>query len=244
MPFIALDPEAAEAAPTTTIGQPKTGWGKSLADMEAELAFMLGGRTDVPSDQYRVWINDAYLDVTTSLKLDEQKGSFELLLVAGQPLYLLPPVVHSIQDIALTDPLSIHGGEPLGKTDRSAYRGLEDLEGGPKMYFRDGDMLVLYPTPDKTYSITVDFRVRPALLVEDTDCPVLGPEWHRAILLRARANAFDDLREFANAAPAENSAVNTVRRRTDREAAEDEGRVIGSSVPGRRSQYRGIRRVR
>lgn len=244
MPFLVLDPAEAEAAPTTTIGQPKAGWGKSLATMREHLKVQLGGRTDISDEIYNTWISDAYVDVVTSLDLDESKGSIELMLVAGQPFYLLPEVLSSIQSIALTDPLSIYGGASLSKTDKSNYRALEDAVGEPKLFFRENDMLVVYPTPDKVYSISIDFRARPAPLVDDTDCPFIGPEFHRAILLKARADAFDDLREFDKAAPAENSFVSNMRRRTDREAAEDEGRVIGSSVPGRRSERKMIRRIR
>lgn len=244
MPFLVLDPTEAAAAPATAIGQPKSGWGKSLAAMRAHLKIQLGGRTDIPDEVYNTWISDAYVDVVTSLDLDESKGSIELVLVAGQPFYLLPSVVSSVQSAALTDPLSIYGGAPLSKTDKSNYRAFEDAFGEPKLFFRENDMLVVYPTPDKAYSISIDFRVRPAPLVDDTDCPFIGPEFHRAILLQARADAFDDLREFDKAGPAENSFTSNMRRRTDREAAEDEGRVVQSSVPGRKSTHRMIRRIR
>jgi hypothetical protein len=233
VPFIALDPTTAAEAPTTSIGAPKTSTGKTLASMRTELQLMLGGRGDFTPDRLNNWINDAYIDVATSLKIDELKGSLAFETVVDQSLYLLPSVVSSTQAMAVADSTNWNGGAPVLKTDRDTYRGLPDKSCRPEFYFRDNDLLVLYPTPDKAYVVSLDFRIRPARLVEDTDSPILGEEWHRPILLRARQMAFDDLLEFDKALPAENSALNSVRRRTDREADEDERRVIKSSVPGR-----------
>ena len=244
MPFTILDPSAAKAAPSTTVGQPKTGIGKSLLDMRVHLKVQLGGRTDIDESVYNTWINDAYLDLCTSLEGDELKGSLTLTFDAGQAFYLLPSVVASVQTIGLVNSLSIYGGESLSKTDKASYRDFENASGQPRLYFREDNLLVVYPTPDKSYTVAIDFRVRPLRLENDTDCPILGEEFHRAILLRARADAFDDLQQFEKQGPAENSAVQNVRRRNDREAMEDEGRVIGSSVPGKYSPRKIIRRVR
>lgn len=233
MPFIVLDPGAAEAAPVTTLGEPLTSEGETLASMEDWLTAALGGRDDLSSARKRGWINDAYIDICTSNDLDELHGSISITTVAGQPLYLLAPVVSTIQGAALVDSLLPSGGIPLTKIDKGYYRTLEDDEDRPQFFFREGNMMVVYPTPDKAYTIPIDFRITPLPLVEDTDSPILRLEWHRAIRLTARQMAFDDLQQFDKLPQAENSAVQTVRRRNNREASEDEGRVVRSSVPGR-----------
>jgi hypothetical protein len=233
VPYTALDPAAAAAAPVTNVGMPKTSVGKTLAGMRSELTRMLMGRDDLTTSQLNTWINDAYLDVCTSLKIDELKGSIALSIIAAQPFYLLPYVVSTTQAVSLVDTSLRDKGMPLSKGDRDSYRDLPDKTDRPEIYFRENDMLVFYPTPDKSYIISLDFRIRPLPLANDTDSPILGQEWHRSIVLRARQFAFDDLLEFDKALPAENSANNTIRRRTDREAGEDEQRVIRSSVPGR-----------
>lgn len=233
MPYVALDPGNAVEAPTTSVGAPKTSMGKTLASMRLELQRMLGGRDDIEPDRLNTWINDAYIDVCTSLKIDELKASIAFDVLADQYLYLLPYVVSTIQAMALVDTTLMTGGMPLAKTDRDTYRSLCDKTGRPELYFRENDILVLYPIPDKDYIGSLDFRLRPMPLTDDTHSPILGEEWHRAILLKARQNGFDDLLEFDKALPAENSFINSVRRRSDREAGEDERRVIGSSVPGR-----------
>jgi hypothetical protein len=233
MPFIVLDPSAAESAPITSLGAPKTSEGDTLASMRLWLQRALGGRDDIEQDMLDGWINDSYLDVCTSVDIDEMKGSLAIETVAGQPLYTLPYVVSSTQGAALIDSGLNDGGWPLGKVDKSAYRDWPDKSGRPETYFREGDLLILYPTPDKSYFVSLDIRIRPLPLADDDDSPILGQEWHRPIRLGARQKAFDDLQEFEKAPIAENSYTNSVRRRNNREASEDERRVIGSSVPGR-----------
>lgn len=233
MPFLVIDPAAATAVSAGTIGEPKTSEGDTLASMRTWLGRALLGRDDLTNDELDLWINDSYIDVCTSVELDEMKASISFSTVSGQALYLLPYVVSSTQGAAVIDAGLIDGGAPIDKIDKTWYREQKNWSERPKYYFRDGDVLVLYPTPEKAYTITLDFRIRPLPLSLDTDSPILGREWHRSIRLGARHKALDDLQEFDKALPAENSYTNSVRRRNDREATEDEGRVIGSSVPGR-----------
>jgi hypothetical protein len=238
VPFIVFDPADAAPAPVVSVGAPKTSEGDTLASMRAWLSRALAGRDDIESSTLNDWINDAYVDVCTSVDIDELKASIALVTIVDQPLYLLPYVVASTQGAALVDDQLVARGIPLAKVDKSVYRDWPDKTGRPEYYFREGDMLVIYPTPDKAYLLSLDVRIRPLRLVEDTDSPILGLEWHRPIRLNARQMAFDDLQEFDKALPAENSFVNSVRRRSNREANEDERRVVGSSVPGRgRRQY-------
>lgn len=233
MPYNVLDPTVAQAAPVTTLGSPKVSTGDTLASMREWLKRALGGRDDIAPSTLNEWLNDAYLDVCTSLDIDEMKGSLAIATVAGQALYRLPAVVSSTQGAALTDSQMMNDGQPLSKVDKSAYRDWPNRSGRPEYYFREGELIVLYPTPDKAYSIALDIRIRPIPLTLDTHSPMLGQEWHRPIRLTARGMAFDDLQEFDKALPAENSATSSIRKRNDREATEDERRVVGSSVPGR-----------
>jgi hypothetical protein len=243
VPFLIIDPAVAEDAPDTTIGEPKTSTGDTLASMRLWLMRALLNRDDLSDDEYDLWINDGYLDVCTSVDLDELKGSLSIVTVADQPFYNLPYVVSSTQGASIIDTSLYGGGTPLSKADKAWYREQDNKSGRPETYFREGEVLVLFPTPDKAYTVALDFRIRPLPLTDDTDSPILGQEWHRPIRLSARQKAFDDLQEFDKALPAENSFINSVRRRNNRESSEDEGRVIGSSIPGRgRRRYPNIGR--
>lgn len=231
MPYLVIDPAAAEPAPVLTVGAPHTSDGETLATMRSELFYQLGGRDDLTDDRLDKLINWAYLDLWTSLKLDESQSSYGFNTVPGQALYALPYQVRSTLGAAIVDQTSAYGGVPLEKIDLTAYRRLEVASGPPRQFFRSDRVLVLYPTPDQIYPAIVDFRLRPAPLVADTDSPVLGHEWHETILLNARKKGFSALQEFDKAMPANNDFIDHVRRREDPSADEDTDRVVGSSVP-------------
>lgn len=247
MPFTVLDPSLAEAAPSTTLGAPLTGEGMSLLALRGELDAMLGGRADILTSRYDLWINMAYWDLCTSLDIDELKGSLSFDLVIDQPLYLLPQAVDTILGVSIVLPESenINEGYPLDKIDLSSFRSLVAEDGDPTMFFRLVRMLVFYPTPDAERTVALDVRIRPLDLEDESDCPIVPSEWHEGILLGAAARGHRALREFTDAAAVQNEYVSFLRRRTNREAAEDENRVIGTSVPRDIRQLRNtVRRPR
>lgn len=240
MPYSVLDKASAAPAPVTTLGAPLISQGQTLDSLREELDASLGGRADILTPRYDLWLNEAYTDLCTSLELDELKGSLALTLVPAQAVYTLPYVVSTIIGAALVLPTSenYNGGYPLDKTDLSAYRSLVAASGDPEVYFRMNDLLVFYPTPKAARTIALDFRIRPLPLTLGTHSPILGVEWHEAIKLGARFRAWKALMQYDKAEPAENDYIKLVRRRTDRQATEDEGRVVGSSVPRDISQLR------
>jgi hypothetical protein len=244
MPYIVLDSAVAAAAPVVTKGAPLVSVGETLASLRSELKKMLAGRTDVDLPRLNLWINFAYQDLASSLEIDDLKSAYGFPTVAGQPLYQVPAVVGSTRSAALIDPVNspIYGGRPLMKTDVDNYYREENRSDYPQKYFREAGLIVLYPTPDQAYTVALNFWIRPANLVNETDSPILAYEWHEAILLMARAKAFSALLEFEAAQAAQNDYVNLIRRKVDRTQREDEGRIITSSVPRRRSQLTRNRR--
>ncbi len=231
MPYQTIDSSLAEPAPVVLDGMPLTEEGETLASMETELFYSIGGREDATLERLRRWINQAYIDLFTSLELDEGKASYTFLTTSGQNQYLVPDVVATTLGVTVLQSESIYGGIPLTKGDLSSYRRREEAVGLPREFFRYGKILVLWPTPSRVVDLSVDYRLRPAPLVEPTDSPILPREWHEAILLNARKKAFSSLMEFDKAMPAENDYVNQVRRRQDTEANETENRVPRSAVP-------------
>lgn len=238
MPYIVLDPSAAEAAPSTTAGEPLTSTGKTLASMRTMVRTMMGGRSDITSAQIDEVINNAYIDIATST--EGKTASLLLQTVAGQPLYLLPAVVANIQSISLVDDTLPEGGKKLDKKDKSYYRDKPVVDDDvPSFYFREGNLLVLYPTPDAVYDMAVDFRIRPIRLTDDTHSPILDDEWHETIELNARHKLFSILQEFDKTPQTNNEVTDLVRRRKGEEEGEDENKLIRSSVPHRDPRYVG-----
>ena len=120
------------------------------------------------------------------------------------------------------------------------YRELDERDGTPDSYFFHTQMLVLWPTPATSITAAVDYKLRPAPLVQDTDSPFLSPEWHEVILVGARARALSALMEFSASMAVNNEYVNLIRRKRNEIAEEDTGRVPRSSMVDRASM--GVRR--
>lgn len=232
MPFIALDPAVAAPAPVTTLGAPRVNYGLTLADLSAELSKMLGRRDDVDSDRLELYVNLGYVDLVTSIETGETDGSLMLDLVAEQPLYMLPDVVAAILSMAVVDPEETidYGGRIITPIDIRSYRMSRVALGKTQQYFRHGDMLVAYPTPEFEGEAVIDFRMRPVFMTDPTHSPFLGVEWHEGVLLAARWKMFAALLEVGMAISAQNDYVNFMRRRVSMTGVEKQQSVGRSEV--------------
>lgn len=236
MPYNALDPATAQSLPSTTIGDPLLlGSKMSRAEFIQELRPLLQGRTDIEEDRYGIYLNLAYVDLVTSLKIPEAQASLDITLVEGQPLYLLPDSVQAITYAALHDPDLTDKrdkGRPLDKIDLSLYRGRNHHNEEPREFFRHGSMLVVWPTPDADEGVvSIDFRVRPRWMIQPGHRTILPSEWDEPLLWSTRHKLLEALQEWEAAAVAENTYIKSVRKRLDTEALEDDTRIIRSSVP-------------
>lgn len=238
MPFLALDPAAAEAAPATTLGVPLQNEGMTLGEFRGRLNLMLGGRSDVTPTILDQWINAAYIDICSSLELEELKGSLVMSTVVDQYLYLLPLAVRGVRFVSVIDIETYGelGGRKLTMTDLTSFRRSIERSDEPEEFFRVNKILVINPKPTNIRVLSLDVWIRPTKLVDDADSPIVPEEWHEAILRNARTMAHSDLREWEAAAITGNDFVNTVRRKEDPDAMEEENKVIGSSVPRKRHQ--------
>lgn len=240
-PFTALDTTAATVL-VSTLGAPLVSTGETLATIRAELIEALGQRTDlVVAGNTRVnkFVNYAYRDLASSIQLEELIESLTFNTVANQYLYKLPNAVRDLRSVSLVDAVtySVSGGIPLRKRDLFWYRRqilFSDV--GPTDYFKYNDLLVLWPTPTAVNALSLEFRIRPDDLVNDTDSPILPTEWHEGIMLLAKAKLHSALLEPDQAAVAENDFVKFVRRKTDRAAEEQENMISQATPIKRRSQ--------
>lgn len=242
MPFIVLDPAAAQAAPASTLGEPLTNEGVTLEELRSELDLLLLGRTDVDSDRIDRWINEAYLDIYTSIEWEPY--SLELTLTADQPLYLLPDAVEQVIGAALQLPEAdnVNGGYPLDRTTRDYYRSLALETDDPRMFFVIRNMLVLYPTPSEERTLVLDVAIRPLELTVASDSPIVPREFHEAIKAGARRRAHDAIHEYDRAAIAGNQETDIIRKRKDPMAMADLGRVVRSSAPYKHGIHRNVTR--
>lgn len=238
MPYYDLDPNTAQVipAPNPNPASPLINVGLNLGAARDELRSMLQGRTDIEDARLNFWLNRAYIDLATSMaKQDELRGSLTFNTAEDERHYLLPSTVTTTLGVSRSDTDSVWGGVPLEKTDLLWYRRQKDLrdvsDRRPTHFFRLNRLLVLWPTPNDSYEITLDYRYEPEILTADNQSPILRQEWHEAWLILARKKILSAVGEFEASMAVNNEFVGHMRVRLDREAGEDENKVISSSVP-------------
>ena len=228
MPFITLDPTLAQPAPATTIGDPLTNEGQTLATLRDELGKSIV--RNIETQRLNRWINDAYLHLSSMLTISEMFASIAIPTVVDQPLYLLPRVVAWIRQLPLNDPTlyQLTGGKNMTMTDLAGYRELPDYPASytyaPYKWFRQGRLLAVWPKPASAASITIDFRIRPNKMTLETHSPILPEEFHEPLLLRARYVAFSRLKMFNEANLAQNDFVGALRDVINTDAEELSGK--------------------
>lgn len=226
MPYLVLDPSAAQAAPFLSFGLPEAAsahpGGKSLLAMRTRLILELGRRDDIPTPMWNEWINDAYQEFYAALNLPENVASYGQSLVSGQALYLTPPGIDAIRSVSAQDPTDATVGGTLEKKDHVYYRKLPVRTGQPEFWFHEKRMLVIWPTPDAAYPISIDGTIKPIPLVVDTDYPALEDKWHEPLLKAAKYRAWEAVQNDAKAALVSNEMSRLIQRRNDRDALDQD----------------------
>lgn len=230
MPYIVLDPTLAQAAPVVPFGPPDTlakhPAGKSLSALRTRLILELGRRDDIPASVWNEWINDAYQDFYVSLDLPESRFSFPITMTIGQPMYLLPAQVNTVREISGIDPsqtsTNFTVGGALEKIDTDSYRKLPDRKWSPEVWFREQDMLVFWPTPDKPYQLSIDVEGSPLPLVNDTDYPILQDHWHEALFKAAKYRAWEGVQNDTKALITQNEMSRLISRKIGQDAADQD----------------------
>lgn len=236
MPYVVLDPTQAVAAPvvpfvlTELIGLHPNG--KSLKMMRDRLILELGNRNDIGPTFWNEWINDSYQDIFTSLKTANSKRSYGITLTPDKYFYLLPLSVDSIRDVSGADPTLTYIAGPMEKIDEFSFRKLPYQRGQVSSWFVEQRMLVVWPLPDKAYTLAVDANMKPAPLTNDNDYPALEDQYHEIILTGAKARAWEAVQNDTRAALSENKVVRQVQRKDD------------ADVKNRESEYPAFRPVR
>lgn len=221
MPYVALDPTLAAAAPAITYGLPEAASkhprGKSLLSMRTRLRVELGNRSavDLPDATVDEWINDSYLDMTGGMEFAENKKSFSFTTVVGQPFYLLPTTVDGVRTVSGYDPSTDTVGTALEKSDAFKYRKRPTQDGDPLEWFREQQMLVLWPTPDRVLTLTVDAKILYAKLALDTDYPAIEDKWHEALFQGAKARGWEALQNDTKAELSNNRQARLISRKDD-----------------------------
>ena len=223
MPFIPVTPGTATVIAGGPYGAPAVSGYKDLSTLRSELFYDLGSRTDIGNAQLDRYINDAYIDLATSLDIPEPKVSFAFTAVVEQPFYKLPSGVGAIRAVSVHDASDEDAGWRLTvHADASEWRMLANQKGVPRKAFREQGVLILWPMPDSGYVVVVDAKVEPVKLTDPMTFPIFSQQYHEPLLKLAKSKAWDSLQNDEKTLTSEAAASRLINRKTNAEAGTEQ----------------------
>jgi hypothetical protein len=137
------------------------------------------------SSRVNAYINDGYQYVCAQTNYTGDEAILDFTTSAGFALYPQPTDASDIR--SLRDTSRSLELQPVGlrTIDRSG-----NTAGAPSSYALNGANFQLWPVPNGTYPLECRYWKIPALLVADTDVPIIPPMWHWLLWTWAVAQAF------------------------------------------------------
>lgn len=154
-----------------------------LSEMRTEVQSYLSNRGDLSDSDTDEMLNRMYRQLAMSFRFYElDQTDTSITTSDGTASYNVPTGARVIISIKITgdteyilDPETIEWYEDQDTTS--------DNKGVPEKFVRYGSNLLLWPTPDDSYSLRVRYRKLPAELSQDSDEPVYPEDWHEVIIL-------------------------------------------------------------
>jgi hypothetical protein len=193
------------------------------------------GNTDLD-----LYANQSWWDVSDQFDFREKETSIIFPTVGGQDAYSIPVIISPIIFDALQT-ISIEDPNDFSHSDLKLIS-LQDFENEfintaseqakPTHYYRRGNSLVLYPTPDTIYNITLYYMN----ILSDipSQGPVIPQSWHEIIKYGAIWRALLDVQDYRKASDVRNIQIDLINSRTPVKAKElADTKFAGVDVPGR-----------
>jgi hypothetical protein len=198
------------------------------------LQFALGG-WDEDATYLDVWINRAYIDLTTVNKFVRWKlpwyfdipkldKSTTINTTQNQDYIALPSDLLFIINVKDTT----NDTDLKPKDIRWIDKNKSSTASEPTYYARFGSNLYFDCPAGGTYAIEIKYRKRIALLSANGDEPELDDEWQEAMLILAKYYAYSDLLEFDKAREMKTQFIEFVREHLgilERETMDKEGKI-------------------
>lgn len=180
----------------------------TLLQMQTRLRTIIGSPSvgNVPDATLTEMINLGYRQIATRYRFHRNRVKATFQTVATTATYNL-----NAADLIVYEVWNKTNGYRLKKVDHLNLFKVDDSvayptnTGRPRMYYRDGITLVLYPTPDAVYTIEMITQRDITDLSVAGDVPILPVTWHEAIVLWARWQYFDSIVDYPKAQYAYNA---------------------------------------
>lgn len=175
----------------------------TLEEMIDDLRDELGvDETDLPDEKIKAKINDSINELESKFAFRNKDHRLDFSTVAEEPKYTLPTVFESLVTASVMDPQSDqkHVLERMTETYyEEVYNAADSERGIPTHYLRDNHCIILYPTPDDEYRVTLRYNKTLAELVSLTNEPDMPKSWHEIVKYGALWRFFITLGDYARA---------------------------------------------
>jgi hypothetical protein len=152
---------------------------------QTEVTTLVNAQT--PAVQTRDFINEIYTEMLQLLKVNRLAAKATLTTVPGTSKYALAASadVNSILTDSVLDTetqtllLAVDYTYPLQHGTGA--------QGRPEAFYKEGDSIVLYPMPDKAYTLQYHYLAAPHPLTNDADVTLLPQAWEKVLIRGAQA---------------------------------------------------------
>jgi hypothetical protein len=157
--------------------------GLNLAEMREGVYRVCGvDEDDVDPILVDKLLNVSWWEIMNKFKFRAKDTVAEFPLVIGSEKYTVPDAFEALRSIAVYDTsnMSHYIERVTSKWYQERYDTDADSRGFPTHYFREGDSVILWPTPDAAYTAVLRYTSTLADLSESND-PSIPQEWHEII---------------------------------------------------------------
>lgn len=139
--------------------------------------------TDLPDPDAILLLNRSWWEIMDLFEFREKEQTFVFNTVNGTRSYNVPSLFDAMQSLSIEDSNKSHKGlDPIDpQVYENEYVDDTDANAMPIRYYREGSTVVLYPTPDDIYEITMKYLTTLADLAAGA-VPAIPKSWHEIIL--------------------------------------------------------------
>jgi hypothetical protein len=193
--------------------------------------------TDMPDATIDLLLNRTYWELLEKFHIRETESSTTLTTNQGQREYLLPPDFESLRISAIIDP-ETNQHHKLSMFSVKEYEALQndDVENEefPTHYFRANESLILWPTPDDTYTVILHYRQTLADLSDAAPSAALPKSWQELLIFGAVFRGWFKLNDYDRANSAKAHYIGMINSMVPQESKEEsDTSTAGLQVLGR-----------
>lgn len=210
----------------------------NLGLLRTELREHLGVDSGELSDSSAdLLLNRTYWELMAKFHFRETESSTTMTTTQGMREYPVPVDLDSLRISAIVDPLSGQHTQLERMTIKqyeSDYSQDTEEQGFPTKYFRADGSIVLWPTPDDTYTIVLHYRTRLNDLADSGDIPNFPQDWHEIILKGAVWRGYTRFGDYQRSPKAKSDYYDAIATAVPTESKEEfDSSTAGVSVLGR-----------